>query len=181
MGRAVLSSSIVPKTALTSSSTRAGSLPKPIVRLYSSSGILEYEGLTVTPYVPLSSSRTSSLSFVSRIRPSARMAVRWDWSYRKGPWNTMAVWLFGSSPLRTSFWTTPAGGSIPRSRQVSCRSIAGSDPRYLSTRGSMAAISRLPTKTKVKSPASANRSLKKAQDLSRSISATVSTVIGRAR
>jgi len=23
----------------------------------------------------------------------------------------MAVWLFGSSPLRTSFWTTPAGGS----------------------------------------------------------------------
>ena len=71
----------------------------------------------------------------------------------------MAAWLFGSTPFLTTFSTTPVGGRIPTSFHVSFRRSDGSEPRYRSTRGFIVARSKVPTKTKVKSLASAKRSL----------------------
>ena len=71
----------------------------------------------------------------------------------------MAAWLFGSMPLRTTFSTTPRGGVMPSFFQVSCRLSDGRDARYRSTSGLIAAMSKLPAKTNVKSLASAKRSL----------------------
>jgi len=70
----------------------------------------------------------------------------------------MEVRLLGSSPLRMVLLTTPRGGRIPRSFHVSSLPAEGRVARYCLTRGSRTGSSRLPTKMKVKSPASPNRS-----------------------
>ena len=75
------------------------------------------------------------------------------------PVNSITVFAFGSMPLCTTRSTTPVGGVMPLSLNVSFRPVFGSDARYFVTSGLRLTVSTFPTMTNVKSLASAKRSL----------------------
>src|SRR5512143_3681444 len=115
--------------------------------------------LTLGLYVPPSCSRRVPVSLIWNSSTSARIANRVSGALRHAPVKSMIVFAFGSTPLCTTFSTIPLGGAPPLSRNVSVRPIDGNDARYFSTNGLSVVESTLPTKTKVKSLASANRFL----------------------
>src|SRR5262249_47092030 len=133
VGTVAFSESIIAKTAFDSISTFSGDELNCTVISYSCRGTRPQPPPTLGLYVPPSFSRRFSSSLIWKYSISARNAKRVSGAYVHAPVNSIRVSALGSTPLWTTFSTTPFGGAPPLSRKVSPLCVDGSDARYFST------------------------------------------------